>query len=100
MVINGATSPRNSIEMRASTTDSSIPQNHFGSVSSCKDVTESQVTDLKEDPYMPVDESNPPPSFPPVDGGRQAWSFLLCATVLETLVWGELKELIRAMLRS
>jgi len=29
------------------------------------------------------------PSLPPVDGGRQAWAYLLSATVLETLVWGE-----------
>jgi hypothetical protein len=27
--------------------------------------------------------------LPPVDGGRQAWSYLIAATVLETLIWGE-----------
>jgi hypothetical protein len=27
--------------------------------------------------------------LPPVDGGRAAWSYLIAATVLETLVWGE-----------
>ena len=26
--------------------------------------------------------------LPPVDGGRQAWSFLIAATILETLIWG------------
>jgi hypothetical protein len=28
-------------------------------------------------------------SLPPKDGGRQAWAYLISATVLETLVWGE-----------
>lgn len=28
-------------------------------------------------------------NLPPVDGGRGAWGYLLAATVLETLVWGE-----------
>jgi len=27
-------------------------------------------------------------ALPPVDGGREAWSFLAAATILETLVWG------------
>lgn len=27
-------------------------------------------------------------ALPPVDGGRQAWSFLAAATILETLIWG------------
>jgi hypothetical protein len=39
-------------------------------------------------------ESAPtPPStrslLPTVDGGRQAWAYLISATILETLVWGE-----------
>jgi hypothetical protein len=29
------------------------------------------------------------PSLPPIDGGRQAWAYLLSAMVLETLVWGK-----------
>ena len=28
------------------------------------------------------------PALPPVDGGRQAWSFLAAATVMEMLIWG------------
>lgn len=28
------------------------------------------------------------PALPPVDTGRQAWSFLVAATILETLIWG------------
>lgn len=27
-------------------------------------------------------------SLPPVDQGRQAWTFCACAFLLETLVWG------------
>ena len=27
-------------------------------------------------------------ALPPVDGGRDAWSFLVAATILETLIWG------------
>jgi len=27
-------------------------------------------------------------ALPPVDGGRQAWSYLVAATILETLIWG------------
>lgn len=46
-------------------------------------------TGLEEDPYMPAGDSATPSSLPPVDGGRQAWAYLLCATILETLVWGE-----------
>lgn len=34
-------------------------------------------------------ESRAASLLPPVDGGRQAWAYLLCATILETLVWGE-----------
>jgi MFS family permease len=28
------------------------------------------------------------PPLPPIDGGYQAWLFLACATMLETLIWG------------
>jgi hypothetical protein len=28
------------------------------------------------------------PALPPVDGGRQAWSFLVAATMMEMLIWG------------
>ena len=28
------------------------------------------------------------PALPPVDGGRQAWSFLVAATTMEMLIWG------------
>lgn len=31
-------------------------------------------------------------NLPPVDGGRGAWSYLIAATVLEMLVWGEVLE--------
>lgn len=27
-------------------------------------------------------------ALPPVDGGRQAWTFCFCAFLLETIVWG------------
>jgi len=27
-------------------------------------------------------------ALPPVDGGRGAWSFLIAATIVETVVWG------------
>ncbi len=27
--------------------------------------------------------------LPPVDGGRKAWSYLIAATAMETLIWGE-----------
>lgn len=28
------------------------------------------------------------PSLAPVDRGRHAWQFVLCASILETMVWG------------
>jgi hypothetical protein len=37
------------------------------------------------DPESPVNYIS---ALPPVDRGRQAWSFLVAATVLETLIWG------------
>jgi hypothetical protein len=37
------------------------------------------------DPESPVNYIS---ALPPVDGGRQAWSFLVAATILETLIWG------------
>ena len=39
----------------------------------------------------PVHETPLPdyiPALPPVDGGRQAWSFLVAATTMEMLIWG------------
>lgn len=36
----------------------------------------------------PVFEENMSAALPPVDGGRQAWTFLFAATVMETTVWG------------
>lgn len=36
----------------------------------------------------PVYEDNVSSVLPPADGGRQAWTFLLAATVIETTVWG------------
>jgi hypothetical protein len=59
------------------------------SISSLKSTPIQNDYNAAEDPYMPTDEAILPSSLPPVDGGRQAWAYLLCATILETLVWGE-----------
>lgn len=64
---------------------------HSLSISSLKSTPVQNGSNVEEDPYMPTDESILPSSLPPVDGGRQAWAYLLCATILETLVWGELE---------
>lgn len=36
----------------------------------------------------PVYEENVSAVLPPIDGGRQAWTFLLASTIIETTVWG------------
>jgi hypothetical protein len=59
------------------------------SISSLKSTPIQNDNNAAEDPYMPTDDTVLPSSLPPVDGGRQAWAYLLCATILETLVWGE-----------
>ena len=41
--------------------------------------------DGSQDPESPL---NFIAALPPVDTGRQAWSFLVAATILETLIWG------------
>jgi hypothetical protein len=61
------------------------------SISSLKSTPIQNDSSIEEDPYMPTDETILPSSLPPVDGGRQAWAYLLCATILETLVWGKFK---------
>ena len=90
MDLNTATIARRSIEVQTSTMDSlSHKQDDPRSVSSAKSAPRTGGTDLEEANYMASDEAAPPSSLPPVDGGRQAWAYLLCATILETLVWGE-----------
>lgn len=42
----------------------------------------------QEEPLVSINEGMSTLSLPQVDGGRQAWAYLLCATILETLVWG------------
>jgi hypothetical protein len=52
---------------------------------------EAHITDglsPQEAPQVSSNESISMSCLPPVDGGRQAWAYLLCATILETLVWG------------
>lgn len=39
-------------------------------------------------PALPDPDADVFASLPPVDGGRQAWTFLVAATVMETIVWG------------
>ncbi|GFZ44356.1 hypothetical protein JCM24511_02078 [Saitozyma sp. JCM 24511] len=39
-------------------------------------------------PGTPSSETPFAPALPPVDSGRQAWLFLLSATMIEALVWG------------
>ena len=34
------------------------------------------------------DSDHPTQSLSPTDGGRQAWSFLIAATLIEIIVWG------------
>lgn len=56
---------------------------------SSKDAHGSACLTRQEEPEESNDEGRTAASLPPVDGGRQAWAYLLCATILETLVWGE-----------
>jgi len=41
-----------------------------------------------EMPFDRTDASLIPDNLPPMDRGRQAWMFCLCACVLEMLIWG------------
>jgi hypothetical protein len=41
-----------------------------------------------EAPFDTTDTSLIPDNLPPMDRGRQAWMFCLCACVLEMLIWG------------
>lgn len=50
-------------------------------------LTRDALADIEES-YLTSDSSVVPVSLPPVDGGRQAWAYVICATILETLVWG------------
>ena len=47
-------------------------------------------TSQADSPDRPQETSLPDyiPALPPVDGGRQAWSFLVAATTMEMLIWG------------
>lgn len=57
--------------------------------------TRDALADIEES-YLTSDSSVVPVSLPPVDGGRQAWAYVICATILETLVWGTYLQQTRA----
>lgn len=74
----------------ASSSASSTRHLHTSGNDDDKDVDKS-TEDILRDSAIPADDENAREvsDLPPVDGGRRAWAYLISATVLETLVWGE-----------
>lgn len=61
----------------------------LGKPRSTIDTERDSTRDLESAPQSPYDtHSSFIAALPPVDGGKQAWLFLLGATAMETLVWG------------
>lgn len=72
---------------RPSESKSSELQLGLSSVAQTARTTSDDLAGIEE-LYLASDQSISPVSLPPVDGGRQAWAYVICATILETLVWG------------